>query len=66
VSITKDKDVGNPSKFRINITLVVNNLPQRESQSTIVKSLKKLIGKENVTGITFGHQTKQNDDMQER
>jgi hypothetical protein len=64
VSITKDKDVGNPSELRISTTLVANNLPQRESQSTIVKSLKRLIGEENVTAVTFGHQTKQNDDRQ--
>lgn len=39
VSATKDKDTGNTSDLKISITLVVNNLPQRESQSTIVKSL---------------------------
>jgi hypothetical protein len=64
VSITKDKDIGNPSELRISTTLVANNLSQRESQSIIVKSLKRLIGEENVTGVTFGHQTKQDDDRQ--
>ena len=64
VSITKNKDVGNPSELRISTTLVANNLPQRESQSMIVKSLKRLIGEENVTGATFGHQIKQEDDRQ--
>jgi hypothetical protein len=64
VSITKDKDAGHPSELRISTTLVANNLPQRESQSTIIKSLKRLIGEENVTGVTFGHKTNQEDDRQ--
>ena len=64
VSITKDKDMGHSSELRISTTLVANNLPQRESQSAITKSLKRLIGEDNVTGITFGHKTNQVDDRQ--
>ena len=64
VSITKDNDVGNLSELRINTTFVANNLPQRESQSTIIKSLKRLFGEENVTGITFDYKTKQEDDRE--
>ena len=64
VSATKDKGMGNPSELRISTTLVANNLPQRESQSTITKSLKKLIGEDNVTDITFGYQHKQDNDRQ--
>ena len=64
VSITKDKDSGNPSELRISTTLVANNLPQRESQSTITKSLKRLFGEENITRVTFGHKTNQDDDRQ--
>ena len=64
VSITKDKDTGNPSELRISTTLVANNLPQRESQSTIIKSLKRFFGEENITGVTFGHQTNHEDDRQ--
>jgi hypothetical protein len=64
VSATKDKDMDNTSDLRISTTLVANNLPQRESQSTIVKSLQRLIGVENITGVTFGHKTKHVDDRQ--
>ena len=64
VCVTKDKDTGNPSELRISTTLVANNLPQRESQSTITKSLKKLIGEDNITGVTFGYQHNQDDDRQ--
>ena len=64
VSITKDKDLGNPSKLRISTTLVANNLPQKESQSTITKSLKRFFGKDNITRITFGYKTNQDDDRQ--
>ena len=64
VSLTKDKDVGNPSELRLSTTLVVSNLPQRESQSAITKSLKRVFGAENVTGISFGYQTNQADDRQ--
>ena len=64
VSVTKDKEVGNPSELRISTTLVANNLPQRKSQSTITKSLKKLFGEENITRITFGYKTNHEDDCQ--
>ena len=64
VSITKDKDVGNLSELRISTTLVANNLPQRESQSTITKTLKRLFGEENISGITYGHKSNQEDDRQ--
>lgn len=40
VSVTHDWDVGNPSIFRISMTLVVNNFPQKESRPTIVKTIK--------------------------
>lgn len=62
VSLTKDKDIGNSSELRISTTLVVNNLPQREAQSTIVKALKRLFGDDNITNITFGHQANREDD----
>ena len=64
VSATKDKDNGSTFDLRINTTLVAHNLPQRESQSTIVTSLRRLIGAENITGVTFGHKTKHEDDRQ--
>ena len=43
---------------------MANNLPQRESQSTITKSLKRLFGEENITGVTYGYKTNQADDRQ--
>ena len=64
VSITRDKDMSNPSELRISTTLVANNLPQRESQSTITATLKRLFGEENITGVTFGHKTNLEDDRQ--
>ena len=64
VSITKDKDSGNFSELGISTTLVANNLPQMESQSTITKVLKRLFGEENITGITFGYTSNQEDDRQ--
>ena len=64
VSLTKDKDMSNPSELRISTTLVANNLPQRESQSTITKTLKRLFGEENITGVTFGYKTNLEDDRQ--
>ena len=64
VSATKDKGLANPSDLRISTTLVANNLPQREAQSTITKFLKNLIGENNVTNITYGFQHKDEDDRQ--
>ena len=64
VSITKDKDLGNPSELRISIILVSNKLSQKESQSTITKCLKRLFGEDNITEVTFGHKINQDDDRQ--
>jgi hypothetical protein len=64
VSIIKNKDIGNLSELRISTTLVANNLPQRESQSTITKALKRFFGEDNITGITYGHNSNQADDHQ--
>ena len=64
VSIIRTKDMSNPSELRISTTLVVTNLPQRESQSTITTTLKSLFGEENITGVTFGHKTNLDDDRQ--
>jgi hypothetical protein len=64
VSITKNKDIGNLSELRIKTTLVANNLPQRESQSTITKALKRFFGDDNITGITYGHNSNQTDDRE--
>ena len=64
VSITRDKNIGNISELRISTTLVANNLPQRESQSTITKALKRLFGEENITDITYGHKSNQEDNRQ--
>ena len=64
ISITKDKNVGNILELRISTTLVANNLPQGESQSTITKALKRLFGDENITGVTYGYKSAQDDDRQ--
>ena len=55
VNIPRDREAGNSSELRISTTLVVNNLPQKESQSTIVKTMKKLFGEDNIVGMSFGH-----------
>ena len=54
VSVTHDRNVGNPSELRISTTLVANNLPQRESQANIIKVIKHTFGEDNVLGISFG------------
>ena len=53
VSVTHDRNVGNPSELRISTTLVANNLPQRESQANITKVIKHTFGEDNVLGISF-------------
>jgi hypothetical protein len=64
VSATKNKATDNTSDLRISTTLVVHNLPQKESQSTIVKTLQRLIGVKNITGVTFGHKPTHEDERQ--
>ena len=53
VSETHYWDIGNPSKLCISMTLVFNNLPQKESQPTIVKTIKKLFGEDNIVEVSF-------------
>ena len=55
VSITRDRGAGNPSELRICLTLVANNLPQRESQASITKAIKQAFGADNIVGVSFGH-----------
>ena len=55
VSVTRDRNVGNPSELQISTTLVANNLLQRESQASIIKAIKQIFGEDNVVGITFGN-----------
>ena len=54
VSVTHDRNVGNPSELRISTTLVANNLLQQESQANITKVIKHTFGEDNVLGISFG------------
>ena len=44
--------------------MVANNLPQRESQSAIIHALKRLFGEENITGVSFGYKSNQDDGHQ--
>lgn len=41
LSITCDQEAGDPSKLHISNTLVINNHPQNQHQSNIVKALKR-------------------------
>ena len=45
VDITRDRGAGNPSELRISLTLVANNLPQRELQASITKAINKHLGR---------------------
>ena len=62
VSVTHDRDSRNPSELRISKTLVVNNLPQKEFQSTI----EKIFNKDNIIGVSFRHIPKHKQDRQVR
>ena len=55
VSVTRDRGTGNPSELRISTTLVANNLPQRELQTTITKAIKHMFGADNIVGVSFGN-----------
>ena len=64
VSITRDRGVGNPSKLRISTTLIANNLPQRETQTTISRVIKQIFGADNIVGISFGNNNQPHIDKQ--
>ena len=53
VSVTRDKNIGNPSELRISTTLMANNFPQRESPIAIIKVIKQVFGEDNVVDISF-------------
>ena len=65
-AIMRHWDVDNVSELHISTTLVVNNLLQKESQSVIVRTIKKLFGEDNIVGMSFGHTPKHKDDIQTR
>ena len=58
VIIIHNQDANNLSELRISTTLVVNNLPQKESQSSIVRTIKKLFSEDNIVGMSFRHNPK--------
>lgn len=64
VSITRGKEVTAPSELRISTTLVANNLPQKESQTSIVMTLKKKFGDGNIVGFNFGNNVNHAEDKQ--
>ena len=64
VSVTWDRGSGNPSELRISTTLVANNLPQRETQTTITRAIKNAFGSDNIVGISFGTNNQPHTDKQ--
>jgi len=58
VSVTWDKEAISPLELCISTIIVVNNLPQKESQPSIVIALKNKFGDEYIvhTGLDFGNQ----------
>ena len=54
VSIPRDRGASHPSELRISTTLVANNLPQRETQTAIIRAIKQVLGADNVVGVNFG------------
>lgn len=55
VNVIRDWDTNNLSEIHITRTLVVNNLPQKESQAIIVRTIKKLFGEDNIVGVLRTH-----------
>lgn len=53
----QDCETNNPSKLHMSTTLVTNNIPQKETQSTIVDTTKKLFGENNNVKVSFKHAT---------
>ena len=65
ISVTYDQETGNPSELHIISTmLVINNLPQIESQSITVTTIKRLYGKGNIVGVGFDHTPNHKEDKQ--
>ena len=54
VSVTRDRGASHPSELRISTTLVANNLPQKETQTAIIRAIKQVLGADNVVGVNFG------------
>ena len=54
VSVTRNRGASHPSELRISTALVANNLPQKETQTAIVRAIKQVLGADNVVGVNFG------------
>ena len=54
INVTRDRGTGNPSEIRISTILVANNLPQRETQTTIIRAIKNAFDSDNIVDISFG------------
>ena len=54
MSIIRDRGASHPSELRISTTLVANNLPQRETQTAIIRAIKQVFGADNIVGVNFG------------
>ena len=54
INVTRDRGTGNPSEIRISTILVANNLPQRETQTTIIRAIKNAFHSDNIVDISFG------------
>ena len=66
IIITHDHDANILSKVCISTTLVVINLPQKESQSAIMRAIKKLFSKDNIVRVSFEHNPKHKEGRQTR
>ena len=64
VSMTRDKESTAPSELRISTTLVANNLPQNETQTSIVMVFKNKFGDGNTVSFNFNNNVNHTEDKQ--
>lgn len=55
VSITHEEEAGNPSKLHISTTLIANNLPPKDPQAAIIKTIKKFFKDTKIVRVSFKH-----------
>lgn len=57
INIMKDKHAKISLDLHINTTLVAHNIPPKESQTTIVKTINTFSGEDNLFVVSFRHNT---------
>lgn len=64
--MTWDNEVGNKTELYTSTTLIAENLTQKESQSTFLRTNKQIVREDTIVDTTFGNSSRHKDDKPSR